>query len=91
MWVLLRYATDGMSEPLSVAKWGYGTPSQKCLLNPTFRNTRSGGPVSERVKLSRSIADRLLFKVKPVFVVRHCGIGAVAVMNYDKIQNDQRY
>ncbi len=63
-----------------------GLPAQKAAFQ-----TRSGGPVSERLKLSRSIADRLLFKVKPVFVVRHCGIGAVAVMNYDKIRNDQRY
>ncbi|WP_235862554.1 Crp/Fnr family transcriptional regulator [Tritonibacter mobilis] len=36
--------------------------------------------------MSRSIADRLLFKVKSVFVARHCGTGAVAVMNYDKIR-----
>ena len=91
MWLLLRYATDGMSEPVSIAKWGNGAPSQKCFLNPTFRNTRSGGPVSERLRLSRSIADRLLFKVKSVFVVGHCKTGAVAVMNYDKIRNDQRY
>lgn len=91
MWLLLRYVTDSMSEPVCVAKWGNGAPSQKCFFNPTFRNTRSGGPVSERLRLSRSIADRLLFKVKPVFVVRHCKTGAVAVMNYDKIRNDQRY
>ena len=91
MWLLLGYDTDGMSEPVSVAKWGNGASSQKCFLNPTCRNARSGGPVSERLKVSRTIADRLLFKVKSVFVARHCGTGAVAVMNYDKIRNDQRY
>ena len=46
--------------------------------------------MTERMMIS-SIAGGLSSKVPYFDVARHCGRNEVAVMNYDKIRNDQRY
>lgn len=91
MWLLLGYDTDGMSERFERSQVGQWRVKAEVLFKPDLQEHVERWTGVGRLRLTRSIADRLLFKVKSVFVVRYCKTGEVAVMNYDKIRNDQRY